>query len=1673
MLRFPFLFSRRFHVLIIVLFVISLVLSVSSVHAQDDIWIEGESPSSVIPATIKPEINDDGKPDYLSGGKWLKLQVDAQDVAKEVPDTGVILSYKFTAPERANYEVWNRLGFENVRSPFDWRVDEGSWNHVDPMDVSTDLVELQTWNPLGWVDMGSVTIDKGEHTLFVRILKDKDSKGNYQRILYASDAICLYPGVWRPNDLYKPGDMSYLTPQDKQAALQVFDLSPQQGANQTSTSLKGLWRIARWDEPIIKDKDDPATNIPDVASLYWKSMEVPGDRNSQLPMWMYGHRYILRTRVRIPEEMQGRSFILHLPSINMLGSVFVNGELCGTCDTPFALWNCDITKAVKPGRVNDILLVMKDAWYALQTTQTPQGPTLAYMPQNLISKYGPSTFDFPVWNHYESGILQKPSLIVAGKVYVSDVFPIPSVTNKTLELDITLHNSTNAPITVQVNNEVVPLDGVEVAKIFAPKEITVPANGDSLLKTTDTWANPHLWWPDDPFQYDVVTTVTVNGKPLDRRKTKFGFRQWGWKGASFTLNGVSWWGCGDLTDYSTDNPDKAMATLKAHGQDMMRLWGENGWGGMSTHRALDYFDAHGMCIRRTGIFDGEMAAYNLTDAQGKPYEPLFRNWRKQLLAWAKGQRNHPSIFIWSIENEITFINAHVFGNDAKIDPEIGKAAEELMAMDPTRPVMTDGGNALLDQSLPVYGGHYMEPAFTDLPQGAYDEAAFAHRQVWPVTEVKPILLGESYYATGTKLSEFAAVGGEMAMEGWSEARPAVGLVAKMLSEGYRWNGINFQFWMGGQSDLYYNSWQPIAVLCKEWNWTFDSGERVTRRLGIFNNTHYPQPIHLIAKLVLGNRVFSTLSSLHQLPAGGSQKFDVILQMPKVASRTEAQWLLTLEVKGKQVFRDVKYVSILDTRAMRVRVTPGRLAVYDPEGAVIRYLRSVGVTFAKLENLNSLPANAKVLLIGANALDARLSDSSLFAAYTQSGHSVIFLEQKDPLRYQGLPGVMPPARNQGYIAFSQDLESPLMHGLKQKDLFTWGGGGLLYRDAYEKPVTGGDSLIECGEGLAYSAVARMTVGKGMLLLSQLLVERKLDDCAPARALLLNLIRYGLEYRKVIRPVEVSAADNPLLVGALRESGLRYASVNDPLEALSKADSILVTDASPSNLHLLATHLAQVNRFVQNGGWIVFNNLTPKGLQDFNRLVGFDHMIRPFGREKVTWCVPRNPLTSGLSTSDIVMNSGQRIFSWMAGDYPDPNEFSYVLDYDDVAPFGKSSYFGWANLVNGFTMNDGYWPLIENIPIPKDGKPFDIPIVFPKPLTFTQFTFVSDTNYWGTTKVELIFNGKTELTFNTVPGNDPQTFAINPPQTGQNVTLRIAGWEPKPGAAPNMGLDNIYLMVKRPPGFHKRVRPMLNIGAMLEYPRGKGGMVLCNVKFMANEAVPENAVKKRTILAVILRNLGAPFSGGKTIIAGAKGLIYHPVDISKKANQYRNDKGWFGDRSFTFADLPTGIHTFAGVTYNVYEFTTSPVPDCIMLGGANVPGNLAVQVTDIPVNRKATALFFLQAARIDQPLSDRERKEGKRYEMADYIIHYADGQIAKVPIYSEIDVDNYRQERPAAIPGAQIAWVSPYAGTKYSAVAYSMQWNNPRPNVEIQSVDIVYGPDRRGVLALLALTAATTQ
>ena len=39
-----------------------------------------------------------------------------------------------------------RVGYEFIRAPFRWRIDDGAWGHDGPDRLTTDLMSLQDWN---------------------------------------------------------------------------------------------------------------------------------------------------------------------------------------------------------------------------------------------------------------------------------------------------------------------------------------------------------------------------------------------------------------------------------------------------------------------------------------------------------------------------------------------------------------------------------------------------------------------------------------------------------------------------------------------------------------------------------------------------------------------------------------------------------------------------------------------------------------------------------------------------------------------------------------------------------------------------------------------------------------------------------------------------------------------------------------------------------------------------------------------------------------------------------------------------------------------------------------------------------------------------------------------------------------------------------------------------------------------------------------------------------------------------------------------------------------------------------------------------------------------------------------------------------------------------------------
>jgi hypothetical protein len=254
----------------------------------------------------------------------------------------------------------------------------------------------------------------------------------------------------------------------------------------------------------------------------------------------------------------------------------------------------------------------------------------------------------------------------------------------------------------------------------------------------------------------------------------------------------------------------------------------------------------------------------------------------------------------------------------------------------------------------------------------------------------------------------------------------------------------------------------------------------------------------------------------------------------------------------------------------------------------------------------------------------------------------------------------------------------------------------------------------------------------------------------------------------------------------------------------------------------------------------------------------------------------------------------------------------------------------------------------------------------------------------------------------------------------------------------GVDEIRLIPQRDEAFARRVQPLTSIGALVSYPRGTGGILLCQLRF-ADEEDPRTAQRKQRVLKTLLRNLGAEFHRPTTTMRPpvSPTAIGEPIAI---AGATPFSGAWLGDATHSFA-FAQGDVALRGMRFQVTGAMRAGEP------------------TTITVGKRASALVFLHAASVP--------REFERLRIGRYRIGYADGRVVDVPVVAGVDVADDRQATPRLLPRAQLAWIGDRTDAGF-AVAYARQWDNPTPEVAIERIEAVSEvPD--ATLALLAVTA----
>ncbi len=1451
------------------------------------VWLEGEQPSA---ANFEFQRWGGEVPAILSGGEWLNHILSAEQL-KALPEDfkGFTLRYDLQAPAADTYTLWARVGYEFLRPPIQWRIDGGKWQTLRPDVQTTNLMRVALWAEVAWVELGQVELSDGKHTLELRYRRP----GPDGRMLIGLDCLALVAGPFTPDGPLRPGE-GYDAAIDRAAAEQVFRFAADRPASpeRAAVTLSGPWQVARYDDPDM-DADTyaalDALPAPDAYALRWRGLEVPGDARGR-PELVFGHRLLYRTRVDVPAELQGRSFTLHFSATNWIVGVFVNGQFVGGHTSVLVPWDIDVTRFVRPGEVNEITLSVKSSWYGLDAEypnpsasldhirNTPYDDDVAKRRYYVDAIYPSSKGE---GDGRRVGILAPVTLTAAGPVYTADVFVRTSVAAGRLDADVTASNPTDAEQAIEIQCEAVNLQTGEVEKTFSPVVLTVPAGGQATATVSGPWPDAKLWWPEPNAQlYALRTSLVKDRGVLDVHEQTFGFREVGQEGIAITLNGVPWhfWNWAGLG--KTDGPEDWLAKYHATNNRYHRIAADDDPGLGYREAILEFLDRNGVPGRLSTCIDGMFITHHL------PSERVWQNFARHVEQVVRAYRNHPSVIHYSLGNELMFITARLrYGNQYGLWTRKANELHQLAKrLDPTRASFQDGGGDLGGLG-EVNCQHYSWPRGGDCPAGLYEydlrpadwvrpEGDDAKWNYYRWDGQRPLVQGEVFYYSGN-LSDMAWVGGPDVFRGKSYADRAAATFARMGIEGARWQGVaGICPWTGPLEEALV-SFEPRAVFVRQYNSAFAPGGAVTRTLKVFNDGRFDEPLTLRWRVVLEGETVADGEKTYTVAPGHAEADELTFTLPDADTRRDGELVLELYAGDERVFADRKPVSVVPVPAGAIEGLDAEgLAVFDPLGSVTGWLEGRGQPFTALESLDTLPDLARVVLVGAGALtkDNRSAVAEALRAFTLAGGTAIVLEQDTPLEGDDLPvpGITiaskrkrgaPPIRPEfagatgesGAFSFPVAPAHAVFTGLAERDFFTWAGDERSFYNSYGTPAGGAVSLVQAGSDLSLAPLLEVPTGQGGYLLCQMLVGAKLAAEPTAEALLVNALTWaaGRASAEPARTVAWLGGDEKL-AELLDGLALQYAPA-DSLDALLAGEAdILIVRASPEALAYLVANAEAVEAFTDRGGWLVLAGLDEAGLAHFNRLVGFEHRIRPSRREAVTLAARNDELLLGLTDRDVSMESDEMLAPWRNLRWISDRVFSAVVDGRQIASFADFADAGLFKIANGLTDED-FWQYIHYFPA--DGADVELP--YDRPETFTGLTIWSNPSYYFIQDLAVLFDGDqaTAQRFTLEPRIGPQELDVEPRQASK-VTLRILSHHPGQSSQQLVGIDNVALYRQLPEGFDERVVLLTHPGGLVKYPRGAGGVLLNQVDY-ARPDTDANRAKKQALYANLLRNLGAGF------------------------------------------------------------------------------------------------------------------------------------------------------------------------------------------------------------------------
>ncbi|TRX57648.1 glycoside hydrolase family 2 protein [Fulvivirga sp. M361] len=266
-----------------------------------------------------------------------------------------------------------------------------------------------------------------------------------------------------------------------------------------------------------------------------------------------------------------------------------------------------------------------------------------------------------------SGIYRNVKLVTTNKIHIPQwgVFvTTPKVTddNATIAIQTDLKNQLKNKKTVTVSTFIY-YDNVKVGHV--QNEINLPPGSLEKLRQEVTISNPRHWDTENPNMYEVVSEILFNKELVDRKETPFGIRHFHFdKEEGFFLNGkntliqgVCLHHDGGLVGSAVPIGvwERRLQTLKDGGCNAIRTAHNP-----PSEEFLDLCDRMGFLVQDEAFDEWNNPKDKHHNYNQQKADPLTNGYTEHFSEWSERDvknmvlrdRNHPSIIMWSIGNEI-------------------------------------------------------------------------------------------------------------------------------------------------------------------------------------------------------------------------------------------------------------------------------------------------------------------------------------------------------------------------------------------------------------------------------------------------------------------------------------------------------------------------------------------------------------------------------------------------------------------------------------------------------------------------------------------------------------------------------------------------------------------------------------------------------------------------------------------------------------------------------------------------------------------------------------------------------------------------------------------------------------------------------------------------------------